>query len=114
MEIRAIVRLVIYVIGALAGLAAAVLASLGAVDHVALLTAIAGAAATITGGTAAYNIERGRDHQPSVAELIAALRGVVTEAQATRTGSTKAEVDAPSADDAVGKHRADTGFSIYH
>ncbi|WP_257202939.1 hypothetical protein [Corynebacterium cystitidis] len=120
MEIRAIVRLVIYVIGALAGLAAAVLASLGVVDHIAPLTAIAGAAATITGGTAAFNIEKGRNQPVNIGELIAAFRSVATEIgelkeRPARTDGVEVNVtrDVQELQPPAGQHRADDGFSIY-
>lgn len=99
---QATVRLIIYVVGALAGLAAAVLAALGHTDHTALLTSIAGAAAVITGGTAAYNIEKTPATASSVGEVLGALQAVVREAKA---------LNKP---DYVGEHRTPDAFSVYH
>lgn len=55
---KALIRLTIYILGALIGLGALVAGILGYTDLAALLTTIAGASAAITGGTAVYNIEK--------------------------------------------------------
>lgn len=79
---QAIVRLVIYTLGALAGLAAAILSTLGYVEYAPLLTAIAGAAAIVTGGTAAYNIQRTPASKLDVLAILNALREVTDAAKA--------------------------------
>ena len=58
-----VVRIVLYIIGALCGLAAVIL-PLAGIDHLTgLLAALAGAAATITGGTAVYNVPKATDQK---------------------------------------------------
>lgn len=94
---RGIIRLVIYVLGALAGLAAAILPALGIGDYTALLTAIAGAAAVITGGTAAYNIERAPDQHRDLdlGALLPSIIAIVREGIAV--GKAQADTVPPAA-----------------
>lgn len=61
-----LIRLVIYAIGALVGLAALVAGILGHVELGALLGTIAGGAAAITGGTATFNLEKAPDQKTPV------------------------------------------------
>lgn len=55
------VRLVIYVLAALAGVAAVVVNSLGFSDLGVLIGTVAGAGAAVTGGTATYNLPKAPD-----------------------------------------------------
>lgn len=103
---RAVVRLVIYAVGALAGLAAVILPALGIGDYTALLTSVAGAAAVITGGTAAYNIEKTPTNKANLLEVLAALKAVVNEAQAVRVEPDPGTT-APA--EYIGEHRAQDG-----
>lgn len=120
LNIQATVRLVIYIAGALCGLAAAVLAALGHVDYTGLLTALAGATAVVTGGTAAFNIEKGRNQPVNIGELIVAFRAVATEIgelkePPSRTDGVEVNVtrEVQELQPPAGQHRADDGFSIY-
>ena len=106
-----VVRIVLYVIGALCGLAAVILPLVG-IDHLTgLLAALAGAAATITGGTAVYNVPKAKDQKQdlSIAEIGGALLAVIREGQALATPKPDtAELDAYE-----GKHHARDPFSVY-
>ena len=118
-----VVRIVLYVIGALCGLAAVILPLLG-IDHLTgMLTALAGAAAVITGGTAVYNVPKAKDQKQdlSIAEIGGALLSVIREGQALSASKPEpadAEHEAPGAAaesvEYAGKHRAAPRFSIYH
>lgn len=77
------VRLVIYVVGSLIGLAALVAAILGFNDLALLMGTIAGGAASVTGGTAIFNLEKAPDNKtpvdarevlPAFLEIMAAAR----------------------------------------
>ncbi|MCT1491363.1 hypothetical protein M3G47_01205 [Corynebacterium sanguinis] len=103
---QAIVRLVIYTLGALAGLAAAILSTLGYVEYAPLLTAIAGAAAIVTGGTAAYNIERTPASRVDIMAILTAFKAVADEAKTLPRKDGTAEPY-------VGQHRAEPKFSSY-
>ena len=117
-----VVRIVLYVIGALCGLAAVILPLVG-IDHLTgMLTALAGAAAVITGGTAVYNVPKAKDQKQdlSIAEIGGALLAVIREGQALATPKTdntpvevpvEYEVSEPGTYE--GKHRAPTRFSLY-
>ena len=117
-----VVRIVLYIIGALCGLAAVILPLLG-IDHLTgLLAALAGAAATITGGTAVYNVPKAKDQKQdlSIAEIGGALLSVIREGQALASPKQEAaepehEAPAPAAESVeyAGKHRAAARFSIY-
>ena len=109
-----VVRIVLYVIGALCGLAAVILPLLG-IDHLTgMLTALAGAAAVITGGTAVYNVPKAKDQRQdlSIAEIGGALLSVIREGQAL--ASPKQEAAEPVTVAYEGKHHAPDPFSIYH
>lgn len=113
-----VVRIVLYVIGALCGLAALILPLLG-IDHLTgMLTALAGAAAAITGGTAVYNVPKAKDQRQdlSIAEVGGALLDVIREGQALATSKqsqgTKEEATDSQAE-YVGQHRAPSRFSLY-
>lgn len=80
------VRLVIYIISALVGLAAVVATTLGYTDIAALLGTLAGAGAAITGGTAAANLPKAPDQAPLAGlDLVAALQALPTIAAAAQT-----------------------------
>ena len=113
-----VVRIILYVIGALCGLAALVLPLLG-IDHLTgMLTALAGAAAAITGGTAVYNVPKANDQKQdlSIAEVGGALLAVIREGQAL-AASKSSQSDEEEAADAqaeyVGQHRTPSRFSLY-
>lgn len=80
------VRLVIYVLAALVGIAAVVATTLGYGDIAALLGTLAGAGAAITGGTAAANLPKAPDQAPLAGlDLAAALQALPTIAAAAQT-----------------------------
>ena len=118
-----VVRIVLYVIGALCGLAAVILPLLG-IDHLTgMLTALAGAAAVITGGTAVYNVPKAKDQKQdlSIAEIGGALLSIIREGQALAAPEPEHvepehEASAPAAESVeyAAKHRAAARFSIYH
>ena len=109
-----VVRIVLYVIGALCGLAAVILPLVG-IDHLTgLLAALAGAAATITGGTAVYNVPKATDQKQdlSISEIGGALLSVIREGQALATSKPdNTAVEAPV--EYEGKHHAPDPFSVY-
>ena len=108
-----VVRIVLYVIGALCGLAAVIL-PLAGIDHLTgLLAALAGAAATITGGTAVYNVPKAKDQKRdlSIAEIGGALLSVIREGQALAVS--KPETAEPETVTYEGKHHAPDPFSVY-
>ena len=108
-----VVRIVLYVIGALCGLAAVILPLVG-IDHLTgLLAALAGAAATITGGTAVYNVPKAKDQKQdlSIAEIGGALLSVIREGQALAVS--KPETAEPETVAYEGKHHAPDPFSVY-
>ena len=108
-----VVRIVLYVIGALCGLAAVIL-PLAGIDHLTgLLAALAGAAATITGGTAVYNVPKAKDQKQdlSIAEIGGALLSVIREGQAL--AASKPETAEPEPVTYEGKHHARDPFSVY-
>lgn len=113
-----VVRIILYVIGALCGLAALILPLVG-IDHLTgMLTALAGAAAAITGGTAVYNVPKANDQRQdlSIAEVGGALLAVIREGQAL-AASKSAQVDDAEKELAhteyMGQHRAPSRFSLY-
>lgn len=80
------VRLVLYVIGALVGVAAVVANSLGYVDLGTLLGTVAGAAAAVTGGTAVANLPKAPDQDELAGlDIRAALSSIDDIAAAART-----------------------------
>ena len=108
-----VVRIVLYIIGALCGLAAVIL-PLAGIDHLTgLLAALAGAAATITGGTAVYNVPKATDQKQdlSIAEIGGALLSVIREGQALAVS--KPETADPETVTYKGKHHAPDPFSVY-
>lgn len=73
------IRLVIYVLSALIGLAALILPIVGFPSLGALLGTVSGAAAAITGGTATYNLPKAPDqgHGVDVAAILPAILAIV-------------------------------------
>lgn len=107
------VRIVLYVIGALCGLAALILPLFG-IDHLTgVLTSLAGAAAVITGGTAVYNVPKAKDQnrELSIAEVGGALLAIIREGQALAASKAEPVEEAPA--EYVGEHRAKPRFSLY-
>ncbi|MGV0426898.1 hypothetical protein [Corynebacterium pyruviciproducens] len=80
LTIGGIIRLVIYIISALIGLASVVVAQLGMVDLSTLLATVAGLTSAISGGTAAFSIKQ-KPGAPldlaAIAAVIPALIGAV-------------------------------------
>ena len=82
-----IIRLVIYVVSALIGLAALILPIVGFPALGALLGTISGAAAAITGGTATYNLPKAPDQRgvdlaavlPAIMALVEGVKGYVPD-----------------------------------
>ena len=113
-----VVRIVLYVLGALCGLAALVLPLLG-IDHLTgMLTALAGAAAAITGGTAVYNVPKADDQKQdlSISEVGGALLAVIREGQALAASKSSQRDEEEAADaqtEYVGQHRTPSRFSLY-
>lgn len=81
-------RLVIYVLSALTGLAAVVVNALGYADLSVLVGTVAGAGAAITGGTAVVNLPKADDQHPpagfNVDEAIPAILDIAAAARAYR------------------------------
>ena len=82
-------RLVIYVLSALTGLAAVVVNALGYADLSVLVGTVAGAGAAITGGTAVANLPKADDQHPTagfqVDEAIPAILDIAAAARAYQT-----------------------------
>ena len=82
------VRLVIYVLSALTGLAAVVVNALGYADLGVLIGTVAGAGAAITGGTAVVNLPKADDQATGgfkVNEAIPAILDIAAAARAYQT-----------------------------
>ena len=79
------VRLVIYVVSALVGVAAVVASTVGQGEIAALLGTLAGAGAAVTGGTAVYNLPKAPDQDKlagiDLTAILAALPAITTAAQ---------------------------------
>lgn len=82
------VRLAIYVLSALVGVAAVVTTTLGYGDLAALLGTIAGAGAAVTGGTAVVNLPKAPDQSRTggfeIGELAPALQEIAAAARTYR------------------------------
>ena len=87
------IRLVIYVVSALIGLAALILPIVGFPALGALLGTISGAAAAITGGTATYNLPKAPDQRG--ADLTAVLPAILALVEAVKDYTPDKPVDAP-------------------
>lgn len=97
------IRLVIYVLSALIGLAALILPVVGFPALGALLGTVSGAAAAITGGTATYNLpkapdQRGVDLQavlPAILALVEGVKNYVPDSPVEAPAEPVATVDVP-------------------
>lgn len=87
------IRLVIYVLSALVGLAALILPVVGFPALGALLGTISGAAAAITGGTATYNLPKAPDQ--SGVDLAAVLPAIMALVEGVKGYVPDGPVDAP-------------------
>ena len=85
------VRLVIYVLSALTGLAAVVVNALGYADLGVLIGTVAGAGAAITGGTAVVNIPKADDQHTGGFKVDEALPAILDIAAAARAYQTAVE-----------------------
>lgn len=81
------VRLIVYVISALVGVAAVVATTLGFGELAALLGTLAGAGAAVTGGTAVANLPKAPDQQSGLdgLNLTEVLKSIPVIAEAART-----------------------------
>lgn len=80
------VRLVIYVISALVGIAAVIATTIGQGEIAALLGTLAGAGAAVTGGTAVANLPKAPDQDKMGGiDLTAVLGAIPTIAEAAKT-----------------------------
>ena len=80
------VRLVIYVISALVGIAAVIATTIGQGEIAALLGTLAGAGAAVTGGTAVANLPKAPDQDKMAGiDLTAVLGAIPTIAEAAKT-----------------------------
>ena len=88
------IRLVIYVLSALIGLAALILPIVGFPALGALLGTISGAAAAITGGTATYNLPKAPDQ--SGVDLQAVLPAILALVEGVKSYTPDGPVEAPA------------------
>ena len=88
------IRLVIYVVSALIGLAALILPIVGFPALGALLGTISGAAAAITGGTATYNLPKAPDQ--SGGDLQAILPAIMALVEGVKNYTPDSTVEAPA------------------
>lgn len=83
-----IIRLVIYILSALVGLAAVVVNAVGMGELATVLGTAAGAVAAITGGTASYNLPKAPDQSKlggfQVQEFLPAIREIAAAANTYR------------------------------
>lgn len=97
------IRLVIYVVSALIGLAALILPIVGFPALGALLGTISGAAAAITGGTATYNLPKAPDQRgvdlaavlPAIMALVEGVKGYVPDGSVDAPTEPVASVEVP-------------------
>lgn len=84
------VRLVLYVVSAMVGVAAVVATTLGYVEVAAVLGTVAGAGAAVTGGTAVANLPKAPDQQIAagldLAAVLPAVVEIIRAVDATRHG----------------------------
>lgn len=89
------VRLALYILSALVGLAAVVINVLGYTDLSVLLGTVAGGAATITGGTATFNLPKAPDQDKAGGFLLdKALPAILDIASAARAYQSAVEYEA--------------------
>ena len=99
------IRLVIYVVSALIGLAALILPIVGFPALGALLGTVSGAAAAITGGTATYNLPKAPDQRgvdlaavlPAILALVEGIKGYVPDGPVEAPAEPVATVEVPEA-----------------
>lgn len=84
LTIGGIIRLVVYVISALIGLASVVVSQLGMVELSTLLATVAGMAAAISGGTASFAIKQKPGAPIDIAAIAAALPALIGAVDAYR------------------------------
>lgn len=102
LNVAGYVRLAIYVLSALTGLAAVIVNSLGFSDLSVLIGTVAGAGAAITGGTATFNLPKAPDQDKTGGfQLNDALPAILEIAAAARAYQSAVEYE--------GRHSADEG-----
>ena len=85
LNVAGYVRLAIYVLSALTGLAAVIVNTLGYSDLGILIGTVAGAGAAVTGGTATFNLEKAPDQDKAGGfQLNDALPAILEIAEAAR------------------------------
>lgn len=87
LNVMGIIRLVIYILSALVGLAAVVVNAVGMGELATVLGTAAGAVAAITGGTASYNLPKAPDQKLGgfqVEEFLPAIREIAAAANTYR------------------------------
>lgn len=94
LTIGGIIRLVVYVISALIGLASVVVSQLGMVELSTLLATVAGMAAAISGGTASFAIKQKPGAPLDLAAIAAAIPALVTAVEQFKANGDEAEVAA--------------------
>lgn len=107
------VRLVLYVLSALVGVAAVVATTLGYDAIAGLLGTLAGVGASVTGGTAVANLPKAPDQQPmsgfNLTEILQAIPAIANAAQTYKAGTAApASTPAPAAD-----RTATSGLPVY-
>ncbi|APT92878.1 hypothetical protein CPHO_08255 [Corynebacterium phocae] len=91
------VRLIMYVLSALVGIATVVATTLGYDGVAAILGTVAGAGAAITGGTAVANLPKAPDHQPlGGLDVAAILPAVLAISQAVQQQQREQAAPAPA------------------
>ena len=104
LNVAGYVRLAIYVLSALTGLAAVIVNTLGYSDLGILIGTVAGAGAAITGGTATLNLPKAPDQNKTAGfDLSAALPAIMEIAAAARAYQSAVEYE--------GRHSANEAVS---
>lgn len=98
------VRLVIYIISALVGVAAVAANAIGYGDLAGLLGTLAGMGAAITGGTAVYNLPKATDQRLSGLDVGAVIAAIPAITAAVKDYQPHAEP----------KPETDTTLPVYH
>lgn len=104
LNVAGYIRLVIYILAALTGLAAVIVNALGYTDMGVLIGTVAGAGAAITGGTATFNLPKAPDQGKMAGfDLSAALPAIMEIAAAARVYQSAVEYE--------GRHSANEAVS---
>lgn len=104
LNVAGYVRLAIYILAALTGLAAVIVNALGFSDLSVLIGTVAGAGAAITGGTATFNLPKAPDQSKTGGfELNDALPAILEIAAAAKAYQAAVEYE--------GRHSADEAVS---